>query len=570
MSFTALLAGSGCGGSKDKDEDDPSDGGSTYFTDGGGAGEKQIQFTTGTWTDPRDNNTYKIISYSMKEDRSFTITAENMRYTGTPKSPLAYLSADGDSDNDAIYGLLYDIETAAQHVCPAGWHLPTKKEMEDFIDYIRNNMTGDSIFDALAARDYGWICYTNKSVNEAGFGALPAGYGDPIYSVPQGFGHSANFWTSSEDGTKYSSYSLTDGMSNKCSETIQPRFDWGAGTSDLSFSVRCVKDGSNDAEGADAGLDEKDASTTETDAGTERPDAGPVVCADGLHDGGDGTCVSEGMCSKNYHLDADSGECLADRCPPNYEEGEPLEDGAPNCLGPMIGFISIPAGSFVLSHDTGTYLSNAEVSLDAFLLGKTPVTVEEFNKCVAAGRCNPKNYKTFDAENDDEEFCNYGREDTFKDNHPMNCVALEGAKEFCKWVGGRLPNEEEWEYAATHDGKAHLDTPYAFGNTLDHCVNAQYYDTKNGYCMGNERDNIEAAQGTSSVYLHSPAGDNPLGLLDMTGNVNEWCVRSGRFARKGGAWSTEADKLSVTHRFGGSGDLKANHTGFRCAKNKFF
>src|SRR6185503_4097074 len=32
--------------------------------------------------------------------------------------------------------------------------------------------------------------------------------------------------------------------------------------------------------------------------------------------------------------------------------------------------------------------------------------------------------------------------------HPMNCVTFDEAASYCKWRGGRLPSEAEWEFAA--------------------------------------------------------------------------------------------------------------------------
>ena len=57
------------------------------------------------------------------------------------------------------------------------------------------------------------------------------------------------------------------------------------------------------------------------------------------------------------------------------------EDNGP---GEDVEFVGIPGGSFVLSHETALYNSGDTVTLNAFELKKTPVTVAEFEKCVLA------------------------------------------------------------------------------------------------------------------------------------------------------------------------------------------
>ncbi len=242
-----------------------------------------------------------------------------------------------------------------------------------------------------------------------------------------------------------------------------------------------------------------------------------------------------------------------------------------------VEYIDIPAGGFTLTHETGTYENGNEVQLLAFKLGKTPVTVAQFQKCVAQGVCSSDNYSVH-YNNNDSLYCNYNRGDAWK-NHPMNCVNWYGAKEYCEWIGGRLPTEEEWEYASTHNGTTHLNTTYPWGDDAPtHCVTAQYYDTTtHKFCQSNAaapmlNDNYE---GTSDVSLHSPTGDSPLGLVDMSGNVAEWTASSvgihDYHVLKGGGWSyieggtlMLGDVLTVSGRrtSGGGGNV----SGFRCAE----
>ncbi len=253
------------------------------------------------------------------------------------------------------------------------------------------------------------------------------------------------------------------------------------------------------------------------------------------------------------------------------------------------GFINIPAGKFTLSHKTANHSSGDTVKLNAFALKKTPVTVAEFEKCVEAGACKSEHYYAYRAEtgNDgmvDTDMCNYNRGADWK-NHPMNCISLDGAKEYCKWIGGRLPTEEEWEYASTHNGTKHLNTTYPWGDDApQHCVTAQYAlyydDDTQKYCQGNVAapmpNKVEAheAEGTSDVLIHSPAGDSPLGLVDMSGNVWEWT--SSLYANnsgakpvvKGGSFYNEDKDLSVSLRAGAFPDhlAKSENYGLRCAK----
>ena len=217
------------------------------------------------------------------------------------------------------------------------------------------------------------------------------------------------------------------------------------------------------------------------------------------------------------------------------------------------GFINIPAGKFTLSHKTANHSSGDTVKLNAFALKKTPVTVAEFEKCVAANACTSTSYYTVSHNS----YCNYNRGENWK-NHPMNCVDWYGAKEYCEWIGGRLPTEEEWEYASTHNGTAHFRTTYPWGNDApQHCVTAQYWDSStNKFCQGNAAapmSNTNDADGTSDVSLHSPAGDSPLGLVDMSGNVWEWTSslyekNSSDYTLRGGAWNDYDLILNVGNR----------------------
>jgi formylglycine-generating enzyme required for sulfatase activity len=88
-----------------------------------------------------------------------------------------------------------------------------------------------------------------------------------------------------------------------------------------------------------------------------------------------------------------------------------------------------------------------------------------------------------------------------KEDHPVVRVTWDEATAYCKWAGGRLPTEAQWEYAA-RGGKEGLKYPW--GNEIT-SENANYAGGK--------------WKGTSPVRSY-PA--NAWGLYDMAGNVWEW------------------------------------------------
>ena len=78
-----------------------------------------IEIETGSFTDPRDGKIYKTVKIGDQ-----WIMAENLAYKPDTGNYWAY---ENNESNIAIYGYLYDWETA-MNIAPEGWHLPSLDE----------------------------------------------------------------------------------------------------------------------------------------------------------------------------------------------------------------------------------------------------------------------------------------------------------------------------------------------------------------------------------------------------------------------------------------------------------
>ena len=240
------------------------------------------------------------------------------------------------------------------------------------------------------------------------------------------------------------------------------------------------------------------------------------------------------------------------------------------------------------------WMAERVIYLSAFAIDRYEVTVAEYRRCAAVGRCALEPLVAGDLR-------------YLRDDWPVVNVTWSEAQQFCQWRGGRLPTEAEWEHAARGDdrrewpwGNAPRDADFNHGQPRALAMR-EIDRTPTVFpleLMGDPDDSDGA------IALAPPGsflwGDGPTwagyGLRDLAGNVAEWTadvlgstpetfgykglpdldpVRTGIASEphvvRGGSWRQPA---YLGHTFARdpynpayAGDHRFSHIGLRCARS---
>jgi sulfatase modifying factor 1 len=276
------------------------------------------------------------------------------------------------------------------------------------------------------------------------------------------------------------------------------------------------------------------------DGGLLLGDEAPPADSDGTSRSGDG-CLGTAHCADGATRDGARHATTAAELttvPPTPDRGPAM--------------VPIPEGSFWMGSDDGEPDERPahEVTVRAFELDLTEVTVAQYRICVTMGACPaPRS----------GDLCNFGPYG--KDDHPVNCVDWFEAAAYCQWASKRLPTEAEWEYAARgREGRAYPWGDAAPARQL--CWNR--WDSRAGTCP----------------VGRYPQRESPFRVEGLAGNVSEWtstqyCESYSPTAHcedarvyRGGSWTCGVPwVVRATFRSALGPRFRGVDLGFRCARS---
>jgi formylglycine-generating enzyme required for sulfatase activity len=244
-------------------------------------------------------------------------------------------------------------------------------------------------------------------------------------------------------------------------------------------------------------------------------------------------------------------------------------------LPPPFAWVTIPSGSvrMLALNKADHYLQqDTTVQLPGFEVAQYPVTNAQYRFFIMAGGYRTRLWWTAAGWKARE--ADHWTQPAFWDDpalnrgdHPVVGVSWYEAVAYCQWLSASilesltLLTDAQWQYAAQGtDGRL-----YPWGNIWD-------------ASRCNNRVRRKTAGSTTPVQQYAALGQSPFGVVDLVGNVWEWCRTSyasggdaaeGDSLRvmRGGGWSYGSPHgFRCTHYIGGVPTLRHNTVGFRIVR----
>ena len=181
-------------------------------------------------------------------------------------------------------------------------------------------------------------------------------------------------------------------------------------------------------------------------------------------------------------------------------------------------WIEIPGRSGMMKTDEESV--TLTIPTERYWIAKYPTTNAQFSEFIKAGGYNERKWWTdagweFREKEDLTEPRNWKESKWNGITQPIVGVSWYEAIAFCRWLSDKtgekimLPTEAQWQYAAQgDDGRA-----YPWGNQWNRDLCNNNVDSKG---IGK----------TAPVTQYESGGNSPFGVVDMAGNVWEWCLTS--------------------------------------------